>query len=274
MSSHRLPDVEWPASLPGQHRRLLTSILEGLERDADVLGVAAGGSFATDAMDEQSDLDLVVVVTPGSWPGILERRKEIAASLGPLAAAFTGEHVGEPRLLVTLYGPPPVHVDLKFVIPDALAQRVEDPVVLWDRDGSVRDGLANGTARYPAPDLQWIEDRFWVWVHYAASKGARGEVYELLDALSFLRGKVFGPLLLRAAQLQPNGVRRVESSDAAWLHGLETTVAKYDAADGLRAVGAAVILYRALREQLPDHIERRDAAEALAVQYLAEAMRA
>ena len=38
-----------------------------------------------------------------------------AAGLGPLLACFTGEHVGEPRLLIALYGPPPVHVDLKFV---------------------------------------------------------------------------------------------------------------------------------------------------------------
>jgi hypothetical protein len=31
-----------------------------------------------------------------------------------LLVGFTGEHVGEPRVLICLYGPPVLHVDLKF----------------------------------------------------------------------------------------------------------------------------------------------------------------
>ena len=42
-------------------------------------------------------------------------RRTIAESCGGLLAAFTGEHVGEPRLLICLYGPPLAHVNLKFV---------------------------------------------------------------------------------------------------------------------------------------------------------------
>ncbi|MER7057532.1 MULTISPECIES: hypothetical protein [unclassified Streptomyces] len=29
------------------------------------------------------------------------------------------------------------------------------------------------------PDLQWIEDRFWIWVHYGATKLGRGELFEV-----------------------------------------------------------------------------------------------
>jgi hypothetical protein len=51
-----------------------------------------------------------------------------------LLAAFSGEHVGEPRLLIALYGPPLLHVDIKVVALRDLADRVEDAHVLWDRE--------------------------------------------------------------------------------------------------------------------------------------------
>src|SRR6185295_12839336 len=100
-------------------------------------------------------------------------RHAIAAALGSLLTAFTGEHVNEPRLLICLYGPPLIHVDLKFLSPSQLNPRVEDPIVLWDCEDEVRRALAAGAAAYPSPDLQWIEDRFWVWIHYGATKIAR-----------------------------------------------------------------------------------------------------
>ena len=41
-------------------------------------------------------------------------------------ATFTGEHVGESRVLICLYGPPLLHVDLKFVsLSDAAMGRQE-----------------------------------------------------------------------------------------------------------------------------------------------------
>ena len=143
-----------------------------------IVALAAGGSFISGTLDEFSDLDLVVVVAPTHWPHVLDDRLTLAATFGPLLAAFTGEHVGEPRLLICLYGPPLVHVDLKFLPLDALDNRVEDPVVLWDRTGLVRRQLARAPARYPAPDLQWIEDRLrrmQRWRSFAMSRAASNE---------------------------------------------------------------------------------------------------
>lgn len=139
-------------------------------------------------------------------PGAAARRPSCwasrpAARLGPLLAAFTGEHVGEPRLLICLYGPPRVHVDLKFVALDALAERIEDPVLLWDRSGDVRRRLDATPARYPQPDLQWIEDRFWIWVHCAATKLARRELFEALNMIACPRDRVLGPLALLEAAI-------------------------------------------------------------------------
>jgi hypothetical protein len=218
-----------------------------LRADPDIAGLAAGGSFINGTLDEFSDLDLVVVVQPGAWPGILERRHSLAAALGPLLAAFTGEHVGEPRLLICLYGPPLIHVDLKFLPAEGLRDRVEDPVLLWDRNSSLAPLLTATRGRYPGPDRQWIEDRFWIWVHYAATKLARGELFEVLNFLAFLRGQVLGPLLLAAAGAQPNGVRRLEQHVAARADRLSATVARYDRQDAGRALQSAVGLYQELR---------------------------
>jgi len=268
MPTDVLPESAWPP-MPDPQRETLQRLLVALASDPEVLGVAAGGSFAAGAMDPFSDLDLLVVADPAAWPAILDRRRAIAAAAGSLLAAFTGEHVGEPRLLICLYGPPLVHVDLKFLTPSQLGARVEDPVVLLDRTGAVRRGLETGRAVYPQPDPQWIEDRFWVWIHYAATKLGRGELFEVLDVCGHLRTHVLGPLLLAGAGAQPNGVRRVEAAVPASVERLRATVAPYDAAGAAAALHAAIREYRALRDAGPP-VERPTAVEAAAVAYLAE----
>lgn len=198
-------------------------------------------------MDEHSDLDLVIAVEPDHFASVMAERAGIAASLSPLLASFTGEHVGEPRLLICLYAPLPLHVDLKFVAVPDLAERVEDPSVLWERDGRVTAALAAGDATYPSPDATWIEDRFWIWVHYGASKIARGELFEAMDLLAFLRRVVLGPLALAREGARPQGVRRIEVAAAFVADRLRHTVAQHDAASCVVALKAAVDLYRELR---------------------------
>ena len=256
-----------PSSLPAPHRRFLSRALDLLAADPRIVGVAAGGSYATNTMDEFSDLDLVIAVEPGTHAAVLAAAKSIAATLGPLLAAFTGEHVGEPRLLICLYDEPLLHVDLKFVALADVARRVEDPAVLWQRGRRLSDALARGEARYPSPDPQWIEDRFWVWVHYVASKLARGEVFEAIESLNFLRVAVLGPLGLQRAGLRPTGVRRVEAQAPALARALRSTVAAHDARGCAVALRAAAELYRSLRDGSPGLEVRRDAEKA-ALRYL------
>ena len=145
-------------------------------------------------MDEFSDLDLVVVRADDHQTAVLDNARAFAAELGPILHSFTGEHVGEPWLLITLFGPPPLHVDVKFVRDRDLDDRVEDGLIVWQRDGVLDAALGRADAAWPEPDPQWIEDRFWVWVHYAATKIGRGELFECLDMLSVVRGTVSGTL--------------------------------------------------------------------------------
>jgi hypothetical protein len=239
-----------------------------LERDERIVGVAAGGSFLTDSMDEFSDLDLVVATEPLEHARVMADRPRIAGALGSLLAAFTGEHVGEPRLLICLYdGAPPLHVDLKFVALPDLATRVEDPAILWEREGRLTLALQAGAAGYPMPNRQWIEDRFWVWLHYAGTKLGRGELFEVLDFLSFLRSTVLGPLALLSSGARPTGVRRLERLAPNYVLQLQATVATHDATDCRRALLACVDLYRLLRSEGAP-IELHEAAEAAAMRYV------
>ncbi len=263
------PGAGMPRTLPAGHRRFLDNLVRVLPEDARIVGIAIGGSFLSDSMDAFSDLDLVIAVEPADYAGVQAARPAIAASLGNLLAAFTGEHVGEPRLLICLYGEPLLHVDLKFVALDDLAARIEDPFVLWERQGRVSAVLARTQARYPRPDRQWIEDRFWTWVHYGAAKIGRGELLETVDFLGGLRGQVLAPLGAERAGRRPGGVRRIEAALPDLAVELRATLAGATTGDCLRALRACVELYRSLRAAGPA-ITERTVAERAAVEYLDE----
>ncbi|MCC8164685.1 MAG: nucleotidyltransferase domain-containing protein, partial [Planctomycetes bacterium] len=186
-------------TMPPAHREFLEQAVTVLGRDKRIAGIAVAGSLAEGGADEFSDVDLVVAVEPEAHPSVMADRHRLAAAMGTLAGAFTGEHVGEPRLLICLYDNPVLHVDLKFLpLPDALPV-VDNPGVVWARDGRLEAVLRERVGAYPPPDRQWLEDRFWIWVHYLAGKIARGELFEAMEGLSFLRVTVLAPLGLESA---------------------------------------------------------------------------
>lgn len=258
-----------PATLPLPHRQFIERALALLPQDQRLAGLAAAGSFLTGGMDEFSDLDLIVVAWPDRQADVLADRHGIAARLGNCIAGFTGDHVGEPRLLITLYDTPLLHVDLKFVSLADLHHRVEEPAVLWERDGALTAALALGRGSYPQPDIAWIEARFWVWMHYGALKIGRGELFEAIDMIGFVRSGVLGPLALRRAGARPQGIRRIEMADPAFAAALRDTLPAYDAADCLRALNACVRLYRELRDGTSERTPKH-AAEHAVVSYMNE----
>jgi hypothetical protein len=255
--------------LPELARPLLDRLLGAAARDERIVGVTAGGSAVTGTMDEFSDLDLVLVCRDGARDAVLDDVRDLAAAAGPLLAAFSGEHVGEPRLLIALYGPPLLHVDLKVIGVEDLAQRVEDGHVLWERDGAVRHATAATTAVWPSPDGQWIEDRFWVWVHYGAAKIGRGELFECLEILTLLRSAALGPLIAREHGQRPQGVRRVERHAPEVVDALAATVGDHSRAGCTAALRAAADLYRTLRARAADPgVDAREDAEREALAFL------
>jgi predicted nucleotidyltransferase len=244
------------------------------EADPRFLGVTVGGSAVTGTSDEFSDLDFVIVCRDDDQAAILAEARSFAGRLGPLLGVFTGEHVGEPRLVIALYGPPLLHVDLKFVAIADLGERVEDAIVVWERDGAVTAAMSTSSAVWPTADLQWIEHRFWIWVHYGATKLGRGELFECLDVLGYLRAGVFGPLVAVALGIRPQGVRRIEAYAPDVVPRLAATVASHSRASCAAAMEASVDLYRELRDaaRTPELVVHAE-AEAAAVDYLTNVVR-
>ncbi|MEV4222251.1 nucleotidyltransferase domain-containing protein [Nonomuraea sp. NPDC049725] len=250
------------------HNRFLSDALPRIRQDPRVAGVAVAGSIAKGRPDVYSDVDLIVVIDDEAFDRVMEERLELIGSWAALVAGFTGEHVGEPRLIITLVGPPLLHVDFKFVRASDFAERIEDPDVLWDRDGSLAASLAEHPPADSSLDLQWIEDRFWVWVHYGATKLGRGELFEVIGFLSYLREAVLGPLAARRVGASPRGVRHLESIAPDEARALQATLCGYDRIDAGRALLACVDLYRQWLDNAAAGLVPRRHAEKLAVQYL------
>lgn len=242
---------------------------ELLKNDPGVIGLAVGGSWIVNEIDPYSDLDLILV-TKEPVAGSKSAMLTYAGQFGKLLNAFTGEHVGEPRLLICLYDDPLLHVDIKFITLPEFHARVEDPDILLDREGALAGVISATTAVWPYPDYQWLEDRFWTWVHYIATKMGRGEYFEALDGVGFLRARVLAPLMQVKNGLRPKALRKVEKElPAADMDDLIATVADYDPAAIAEALLHCVRIYKTLRVQLfPADIQLHTASEQRSIAYL------
>jgi hypothetical protein len=259
--------------IPASHQSFVDQALPKLQQDERILGVGAGGSWVTGQMDEFSDVDLVLVVRDQNISDVVIQGREIANSLGRLLSAFTGEHVGEPNLLICLYEAPLLHVDLKFVSETQFAKRSADPVILWERKNTLSHILDHSEPIPAKVDLQWIEDRFWTWIHYAGTKIGRGEFFETIIFMGFLRSTVLGPLLLQRCGQPPYGTRRIEENCPDSLPALRETLVSSDDPDSCeRAIRASAKLYLELREALANpKLNRQRRAEMAAMKFLHEA---
>jgi hypothetical protein len=142
-------------------------------------------------------------------------------------------------------------VDLKFLTLREFAERIETPVIFLDKNGVLKSILEQTEAKFPYPDYQWIEDRFWIWVHYVLLKIGRGEYVKAFDFFSFMRMVVFGPLLHIKNYHVPRGVCKVQTQLPAKDFALvQATLPSYSRASLLAAIQNSVILYSHLRQEL------------------------
>ena len=262
---------------PGYFHPLGPAVIEravdAASADRRLAGLMLGGSSLTGETDEFSDLDLVIATRDVDHGTALADAAEFAARLGPLLVCFTGEHVGEPRLLICLYGPPLLHVDLKFVALSDLASRVEDPIVLWEREPGLL-GSATAAAAGVALAAAAMDRRSLLGVgplHRGEDRPRRA-----LRIPGCARGDPpDGPRPDARAGRRPRprrGARRIEQLVGE--HSpptLEATVGDLGATGCVGALRASADLYRALRDHLDDGSLRRHAeAERLSLAYLDE----
>ncbi len=230
-----------------KQKHFIDEVVRRIKNDEDVVGLGVAGSFTSNEVDEFSDVDLILVTNKKITPD-LEKMVSYARSFGDYLNGFTGEHVGDPRVLICLYDNPLLHVDIKFITLDEFEHRVEDPIIVFDREKALENVIASTESSWPKPDYQWIEDRFWTWVHYATLKLGRGENFEALDFLSFMRVTVTAPLLQIKNGRLPRGLRKVELNlNNQDLKQLIDTVAQYDVNSIFISLENTIRLYQELR---------------------------
>jgi hypothetical protein len=252
------------------HKKFAEKVVNVLRDDPTIIGLAGAGSWITNEIDEWSDLDLIVVTTD-NLNADKSKMVEYANRFGNLLSAFTGAHVGEKRLLICLYDEPLLHVDIKFLTLDEFHDRIENPIILLDNNNAMQDVINSTEPEFPVPDFQWIEDRFWTWIHYGLLKIGRGECLEALDFMSFLRMVVFGPLLHLKNNNLPRGVRKVETTlSRSDFESLIGTLSDNNKKSLLKSFFNAVELYKDLRSHLYREEISYNKAEHAVMKYFAD----
>jgi len=251
--------------LPRQKTRLIAACRVG-EAEPDVIGMAIAGSFVEGTPDSYSDLDLRVVVKDGSFERLFHRREDFARACGPLIAAFTGEHVGEPHLLITLYDDL-IHVDYLFVdLAEAPTRNGGRAVqVMWQRDPRVTEALSRRVRTDPAADLAYLEARVWTWTWYIQSKILRGELWEAAAGLAMIREAALFRLLTLRRGIRYRGSRFAEQVVGEYAAALNSTLSSLDRGSLLEALRTAVKLYVELADPLLEQYGIARAARARSV---------
>ncbi len=255
----RLPQVADRLPL---HRAKLAALCRAGIEDPHLTGMVIGGSFATGEADVYSDLDLKFSIRDEGYDSWLAGRDALVDAGGRAVASFSAEHTGLPDMLIVLYDDL-IHVDFQPIRETKLAATVEDfPFfVLWERNEAVSKQLPGASAK-SRTDLEWIEARMWTWAWYAHTKILRGELYEALDALQYMRGWVLFPLLALRKGVRSGGSRRTDALVGDLAPAFAATVAAYDRDEMMRALQNVMELYTSLADPLLAAAELEPADDA------------
>ncbi len=137
----------------------------------------------------------------------------------------------------------------------------------------IKNQLSETINKNPATPLkvdpQWIEDRFWTWVHCAALRIGRGEFFEVIGFLDYIRETALSPLKKKQLGIAPFGVRRIEQYSLEFSQKLKKTIAAHSKESCTSALQETIKLYRELRSDISSsEIMINEAAEVEATVYL------
>ena len=124
----------------------------------------------------------------------------------------------------------------------------------------------------PTVDRQWMEDRIWTWIHYTATRAARGELFEAIRFLSFLLWTVLGPIAVQASGGRPHGLRRFEQIAGTYVDKMRPIVASYDKNMVVHALFEIAENYRSFRKDYaPKSLTTNPKAESVVMRDLGNA---
>jgi len=249
-------------SLPG-HRRLLTSARETFAADNRFIGVLLGGSLAAGKADSFSDIDLYVFVRDDDFESVFAERDEIAYSIGPVLVRYLGDHMpgGQHQLIVWYEGP--LHVDLMFRKWSETAPhwKWNASLILKDSDDAMAQ-LKKESDLLRAPEFAWeqlntLNQKFWGWVAYTFGKILRGELWEALDNVAWIRNEALLVMLAWMQNARFEGHRRLESKLDGHLSKLfSKSLCSREPQSLHAALMAEVRIFRELRSRLSAQVAK------------------
>ncbi|RZA09244.1 MAG: hypothetical protein EOP11_02365 [Proteobacteria bacterium] len=211
--------------------------------------------------NEFTDEELVFVCAPLAFGACAEDLRSLAENLGPLLHGYQQDKGDAEREITCLYDEPLRRIDIRLLPLDGVAE-LHRPKILWEKEGALRAEIGKHRDPNPVLDLQWMEDRFWIWMHGAAEALRAGAVFEALHQMSCLRTRILAPLLLKSHAKPASGLKAIEQTDSESLSSLRATVPLYDAKSCEISLREAAKLYVGLRESLaPDDLVRHQRAE-------------
>lgn len=248
-----MPSIDLPSGIDvfGPQRAKLLDLANASIQDQGIVGMAIKGSFALGIADEFSDLDLSFVTNDDQFDQVLARRPQLISAPSEPIALFTAEHVGLPDLLIVLYDDL-VHADFRHVRLKDFPEPEEDlPChIVWQRDEFLSGKVAGAQVPTSEVNVDWMEARMWTWVWYTQTKILRGELYEALDALQFIRSRVLFPLLAMTRRTRPGGSRRAEQLVGELKQDFAATSPSLDASAAMRSLQVSAALYMRLADPL------------------------
>jgi hypothetical protein len=252
------------------HQDFIQKIKTTLSQDPKIIGAAAGGSYIDQSLDEYSDLDIHLVVQKSYCQlNVLEKLEVLKALPTPLTAYSNGH---DNRVLICLYDYNPLilHVDWKWCSLEAFKDRVENPIVLFEKEKALTKIMQETDYGYPPIDYQEEEKRFWSWMHYILTKIGRGELIEAHHYLLEVQSCLLGPLFLKKNGLSPRRMRRIEQIAAKDWEALQKCLPQdYTAKAILKATEYSIQQYRLLSQALAgEDFQENTAAEAACHRYL------
>ncbi len=239
--------------LPPHHQTIMNRFIAACQSDERVVAAFLSGSYARDAADAYSDIDLALITSDEAYDNFLAEREAFIQQLGK--PIFLEDYPGEDHLFVFSIFPDGTEVELGIARESHITGLYAGPYrVLLDKKGI----LTGESFSWPqSPYDRQIETLhgliYWFWhtlSHHFINPIAREQLWSAYGALEDLRRSCIDMARLRQNfSMEAEGYERLEQAvPIEQLSPLQTTFCPVEREAMLRA---ALIVVRFYRNMVP-----------------------